>query len=130
MDGAPVADISLPEAALAARDQDILDTAAAPFRCAPDAFSNETGAEAPKAGGAGGTPRAGAMIEGRAQTFHVVTVVWGQPYVELFLDVALPNQMTPGNLGALRPGSRYRVFTAPEDVETLAASPLLGRSTN
>ena len=67
------------------------------------------------------------MIDRRAETFHVVTVVWGQPYVELFLDVALPNQATPGNLGALPAGSRYRVFTSPEDADALAASPALGR---
>ena len=59
--------------------------------------------------------------------FHAVTVVWGRAYIELFLDVAVPNQLTPGNLGALPAGSRYRVFTAQEDVEALAASPLLGR---
>lgn len=67
------------------------------------------------------------MSEQRAQAFHVVTVVWGRSYVELFLDVAVPNQMTPGNLGALPAGSRYRVFTSPEDFETLAASSILAR---
>ena len=67
------------------------------------------------------------MSEPRAQVFHVVTVVWGLPYVELFLDVTVPNQLTPGNLGALPAGSRYRVFTSPEDADRLAASPMLAR---
>ena len=57
--------------------------------------------------------------------FHVVTVVWGRAYVELFLDVAVPNQLTPGNLGALPPGSRYRVLTTAEDLELLEASAAL-----
>ncbi len=57
--------------------------------------------------------------------FHVVTVVWGRAYIELFLDVAVPNQLTPGNLGALPPGSRYRVFTTAEDLELLEASAAL-----
>ena len=57
--------------------------------------------------------------------FHVVTVVWGRAYIELFLDVAVPNQLTPGNLGALPPGSRYRVLTTAEDLELLEASAAL-----
>ena len=67
------------------------------------------------------------MSEPRARSFHVVTVVWGRPYVDLFLNVAVPNQMTPGNLGALPSGSRYRVFTSPDDAEALAADPALRR---
>src|SRR5262245_59512147 len=63
----------------------------------------------------------------RARAFDVVTDVWGRPYVDLFLDVAVPNQLTPGNLGALPAGSRYRVFTRPDDAEYLAASPVLER---
>ena len=60
-----------------------------------------------------------------AQTFDVVIVVWGEQFLRLFLDVCVPNQLTPGNLGALPPGSRYRVFTTPEDVATLESSPAL-----
>lgn len=57
--------------------------------------------------------------------FHAVTVVWGRAYIELFLDVAVPNQLTPGNLGALPPGSRYRVLTTAEDLELLGGSAAL-----
>lgn len=63
----------------------------------------------------------------RAGSFHVITVVWGRPYLEVFLEVAVPNQMTPGNLDALPAGSRYRVFTSAEDAETLRTSTMLGR---
>lgn len=53
--------------------------------------------------------------------FHVVTVVWGLEFRQLFLDVCVPNQLVPGNLGALPPGSRYRVFTVEDDVNALDA---------
>ena len=60
-----------------------------------------------------------------AKRFDVVTVVWGEQFRTLFLDVCVPNQLTAGNLGALPAGSRYRVFTSPEDVPLLEASPVL-----
>ncbi len=37
-----------------------------------------------------------------ARSFDVVTAVWGPEYRQPFLDVCVPNQLTPGNLGALR----------------------------
>ena len=61
----------------------------------------------------------------RAAAYHVVTAVWGQEFIELFLDVCVPNQLSPGNLPALPSGSRYRIFTGCEDHATLAASPKL-----
>lgn len=62
---------------------------------------------------------------GAVTAFHVVTVVWGADFRQLFVDVCVPNQLTAGNVGALPPGSRYRVFTSPEDAEFLNASPAL-----
>lgn len=66
----------------------------------------------------------------RARTFDVVTAVWGPEFRQLFVDVCVPNQATPGNLGALPPGSRYRVFTSAEDVEFLETSPALRRASD
>ncbi len=60
--------------------------------------------------------------EPRARSFDVVTAVWGKDYRQLFLDVCVPNQLTPGNLGALPAGSRYRVFTSKDDAEVLRSS--------
>jgi hypothetical protein len=60
-----------------------------------------------------------------ARTFDVVVAVWGPAFRPLFLDVCLPNQLTPGNLGALPPGSRYRLFTSPDDVEAFERSPIV-----
>ena len=45
----------------------------------------------------------------------------------MFLDVCVPNQLTRGNLEALPAGSRYRLFTAPADVDTFEQSPVLRR---
>ena len=63
----------------------------------------------------------------RARAFHVVTAVWGASYLELFLDVCLPNQLSAGNLDALPPGSRYRIFTRAEDVLGLEGNAVLRR---
>ena len=54
-----------------------------------------------------------------------MTAVWGAEFIELFLDVCIPNQLSPANLPALPPGSRYRVFTTSADVPRLEASPRL-----
>lgn len=64
-------------------------------------------------------------IEPRARTFDVVTVVWGPEFRQLFLDVCVPNQLTRGNLEALPPGSRYRVFTSSDDADVFERSPAL-----
>ena len=61
----------------------------------------------------------------RAEIFHVVTVVWGSAFIDLFLSVCVPNQLSHGNLGALPQGSRYRIFTEAEDVPRLTDSPAL-----
>ena len=63
----------------------------------------------------------------RARTFDVVTAVWGAEHRQLFLDVCVPNQLTRSNLEALPPGSRYRVFTSPEDAHIFAGSDVLRR---
>lgn len=55
-----------------------------------------------------------------ASTYHVVTAVWGAEFIELFLQTCVPNQLSPGNLPALPPGSRYRVLTTAADAPTLA----------
>jgi hypothetical protein len=51
----------------------------------------------------------------------VVTAVWGEEFINLYLDLCVTNQLSPGNLPALPPGSRYRIFTTGEDAPYLAA---------
>ena len=41
-------------------------------------------------------------VEPPARTFHVVTAMWGPEHRQPFLDVCVPNQLTPENLGTLR----------------------------
>ena len=62
-----------------------------------------------------------------AAAYHAVTAVWGAEFIDLFLNVCVPNQLSSGNLSALPAGSRYRVLTGSADIATLAASPVLGR---
>ena len=57
-----------------------------------------------------------------ATRYDVVTAVWGDEFVTLFLDFCIPNQLSPGNLAALPPGSRYRIFTTASDARRLKSS--------
>ena len=58
-----------------------------------------------------------------AKTYHVVSVVWGREYLDLFLNTCLPNQLGEGNVPALPPGSRYRILTRAADVADIEAHP-------
>ena len=53
---------------------------------------------------------------------HFITVVWGAAYSELYLDVVLPSQLSPGNLLYFRDeGVRaaYKIYTKREDSERI-----------
>lgn len=51
--------------------------------------------------------------------------MWGGEFIDLYLECCVPNQMAYGNLPALPPGSRYRIFTSAGDVAHLEAHPRL-----
>lgn len=62
--------------------------------------------------------------------FHVVTCVWGEEYTKVFVDLALPAMLAPGNLPALADGPRnlYHIVTTDADqatIENSAAFPRL-----
>ena len=57
--------------------------------------------------------------------FHAVTHVWGREYLDVFLNVCIPNQLGPGNVPALPPGSRYRILTRSIHVEELDKHPMV-----
>lgn len=61
--------------------------------------------------------------------FHIITNVWGERHVDLFLDLTLPNVLSPGNLPALarRHDVIYRFFTTPEARAQIERSTLLAR---
>ena len=56
-------------------------------------------------------------------TFHVVTHVWGREYLDLFLNVRIPNQLAAGNVPALPSGSRYRILTRSTHVDEIERHP-------
>jgi hypothetical protein len=60
-----------------------------------------------------------------SRIFHAVTHVWGRPYLDVFLNLCIPNQLGPGNVPALPPGSRYRILTRSSDVEEIDAHPMV-----
>ena len=57
--------------------------------------------------------------------FHAVTHVWRRKFLDLFLNVCIPNQLAPGNVPALPPGSRYRILTGSIHVEELDTHPMV-----
>ncbi len=59
----------------------------------------------------------------RSAIFHAVTHVWGRGYLDLFLNVCIPNQLAPGNIPALPAGSRYRILTKSIHREEIDAHP-------
>ncbi len=60
---------------------------------------------------------------------HFLTPVWGEAYVRLFLDLAIPAQLAPHNLPSLAgdPGAKYIIYTTAADRETICASPIFQR---
>lgn len=61
---------------------------------------------------------------------HFITAVWGRAYTDLFLQVVVPNQLSPGNLLYFRdkPGSAtYKIYTTKADAEYMRASPCYAR---
>ena len=61
--------------------------------------------------------------------FHIITNVWGERHVDLYLDLTLPNVLSPGNLPALarRHDIVYRFFTTPEARAQIERSMLFAR---
>jgi hypothetical protein len=61
--------------------------------------------------------------------FHIITNVWGERHVDLYLDLTLPNVLSSGNLPVLarRHDVVYRFFTTPEARAQIERSMLFGR---
>jgi hypothetical protein len=63
--------------------------------------------------------------------FHLIVTVWGQDYVDRFLDIALPSLLSPGNLPALAEyKTRFVFVTAAQEQSWLRRSPLFGELEN
>lgn len=60
---------------------------------------------------------------------RLITVVWGESFVRLFLRVSVRTLLADGNIAALaaRHSATYTIFTTAEDAERLRQSPLFAR---
>ena len=60
----------------------------------------------------------------QSKSYHLLTPVWGERYIRLYLEVAIPAQLAAGNLPALsdHPGNRYIIYTRPADAEQIRNS--------
>jgi len=56
--------------------------------------------------------------------FRFITVVWGSTYTDLLLNVAIPTQLSPGNLPSLPDNaeSMYSIYTTSEDATIIKDS--------
>lgn len=56
---------------------------------------------------------------------HLITVVWGKEFTKTFLDIALPSQLSEGNIPVLDKKCIpiYYIYTRSEDYPTILSSP-------
>lgn len=56
--------------------------------------------------------------------YHLVCAVWGERFTDLFLNICLPNQLTPGNIPALAKGetAEYKIYTSSIDASVIMRS--------
>ena len=61
--------------------------------------------------------------------FHLIIAFWGKTYSDLFLNFALPNLLSPGNLGAFGPDDDvlFKIYTKPSDIERIQDVPSFAR---
>lgn len=65
--------------------------------------------------------------------FHVLLPVWGEDYVDLFLTLTLPAQLSDGNIPYLRNISgnhRYKIYTSRYDAQRIERSPAYSKLAN
>ncbi len=56
--------------------------------------------------------------------YRFITVVWGEAFVKMLVEMAIPNQLSPGNLPSIPnlESSKYVIYTVPEDARTIQES--------
>lgn len=59
--------------------------------------------------------------------WRLVSIVWGDRYLDLFRRISLPSLASPGNLPALARNTEvsYQILTAPEDVSKIESWPII-----
>ncbi len=55
-------------------------------------------------------------------TLQIVNVVWGEKYVNTYLELTLPTQFSPGNLLNLKTKPKYIIYTDEEGKQQIVAS--------
>lgn len=58
-----------------------------------------------------------------------ITPVWGEKYLDIFLNISLPTQLASNNLPKIANHQEvaYLIYTCPQDVSRLEASPIIAR---
>lgn len=59
--------------------------------------------------------------------FHFVTALWGARFVDLFVDLIIPTQLSAGNLPVFAADGRYVIYTTPADAGRMARHPAINR---
>jgi len=61
----------------------------------------------------------------KSNGFHLINVVWGEEYMNLFLEVCLPTQLSTGNIPAFHNEeiSLYKIYTTAKDAEIMVKHP-------
>lgn len=84
----------------------------APGRLVPWRGANQSGNRA----------SASVKTSGKARMrFHIIEAVWGREYIDSFLNVSLPNLLTPGNLAAIasKTDCVFKIYTTSKDAEVI-----------
>jgi hypothetical protein len=63
---------------------------------------------------------------------HYTVAVWNRPYVDMYLNLSLPSQLSKNNLPALKdyPGAIYKIFTTKEDESYMRKHPAFKKLTS
>lgn len=67
--------------------------------------------------------------QGKRDKFHLILTVWGQAYINLFLNVSLPSLLAEGNLPALYSSGKndFYIYTRKEDIGQFEANKAFSR---
>ena len=66
------------------------------------------------------------MLDSKKQEIHIVNLVWGKVFLDLFLKITLPNQLTDKNLiflsNQINVNVIYKIYTTDKDKKIIEAS--------
>jgi len=67
------------------------------------------------------------MTEKTRSTTNIVTVLWGENFIDRYLKTTLPTLLAPGNIPTFTAGRQceYRIYTTAKDAEILSSAPTI-----